>query len=47
MPEREPFSILYTPEYNIGLLGIQKLHPFDTEKYGKVYKYLTKEAGVK
>jgi histone deacetylase 11 len=46
MPESETFSILYTPEYNIGLLGIQKLHPFDTEKYGRAYKYLTKTAGV-
>ncbi len=32
--------IIYSPKYNIHLFGIQKVHPFDTEKYKKVYKYL-------
>jgi histone deacetylase 11 len=32
--------IVYTDKYNIRLYGIQKIHPFDTEKYEKIYHYL-------
>ena len=46
MPERTHFPIIYTEDYNIGLMGMQKLHPFDSEKYRKVYKHLVKEAKV-
>ena len=38
--------IIYSPKYNITLFGIQKLHPFDTEKYKKVYKYLRYNVGI-
>lgn len=38
--------IIYSKNYNITLFGIQKLHPFDSEKYGKVYKYLVEEMGI-
>ena len=38
--------IIFSPHYDITLLGIEKLHPFDTEKHGKVYKYLIKKAGI-
>jgi histone deacetylase 11 len=34
--------IIYHPRYNITLLGIQKLHPFDSEKYGRVHDFLIK-----
>ncbi|CAG2220960.1 HDAC11 [Mytilus edulis] len=37
------WPIIYTPEYNIGFLGLEKLHPFDAGKWGKVYEFL-KEA---
>ncbi|SHJ11241.1 histone deacetylase 11 [Desulfatibacillum alkenivorans DSM 16219] len=41
-----PLPIVYSKHYNITLYGIQKLHPFDSEKYGRVYKYLEKNAGL-
>jgi len=39
--------IIFSKHYDITLLGLQKLHPFDTEKYGKVYDYLVKNLGIK
>jgi histone deacetylase 11 len=38
--------IIYSPQYNISLFGIQKLHPFDTKKYKKVYKYIKTNCGI-
>lgn len=32
--------IFYREEYDITLFGIEKLHPFDSEKYGKVFNRL-------
>lgn len=37
--------IVYSPGYNMTLLGMEKKHPFDSAKYGKVFDYL-KEAGI-
>jgi len=37
--------IAYDPIYNITFWGIEKLHPFDSQKYGRVFNFLT-EAGV-
>ena len=34
------WPIIYSPEYNIGFLGLEKLHPFDAGKWGKVYGFL-------
>ncbi|KAL4226119.1 Histone deacetylase 11 [Mactra antiquata] len=34
------WPIVYGPEYNIGFLGLEKLHPFDAGKWGKVYQFL-------
>lgn len=39
----EKIPIIYSKNYNIKLLGIQKLHPFDTEKPEKIYNYLKKQ----
>lgn len=39
--------IVYSEEYDMSLLGIEELHPFDTKKYGKVYKALIAQAGVR
>ncbi|MCK4668446.1 hypothetical protein KAU33_16960, partial [Candidatus Dependentiae bacterium] len=39
--------IIYSKHYNIRLFGIQKLHPFDSEKYGRVYRYLKKRFELK
>ena len=33
--------IVYTDAYNIGFMGLEKLHPFDSKKYFKVYARLT------
>lgn len=37
-PEQFPKNpIAYHPDYNITACGIEKLHPFDSRKYGKVF----------
>ncbi len=36
----DKIPIIYSPKYDISILGIEKFHPFDTQKYGKIYKYL-------
>ncbi|MCP4129947.1 MAG: histone deacetylase [bacterium] len=38
--------LIYTDDYNIRLFGIQKFHPFDTEKYKKVYNCLVEHFGI-
>jgi len=30
--------IVYHPDYNIGLFGLENYHPFDSKKYGRVYE---------
>ncbi|XP_052287071.1 histone deacetylase 11-like isoform X2 [Dreissena polymorpha] len=34
------WPIVYTPEYNIGFLGLERLHPFDSGKWGRVVNIL-------
>lgn len=34
--------IIFSTKYDVTLWGIQKFHPFDSEKYSKAYKYLKK-----
>ncbi len=34
------WPIIYSPEYNIGFLGLEKLHPFDAGKWGNIYNFL-------
>jgi histone deacetylase 11 len=38
--------IIFSPRYDIRVLGIEKLHPFDSEKYGKVHRYLMETVGI-
>jgi len=38
--------IIFSKHYDITFMGLENLHPFDTKKYGKVYKYLMKKAGI-
>ncbi|KAL3852141.1 hypothetical protein ACJMK2_015820 [Sinanodonta woodiana] len=38
--EESKLPIVYGPEYNIGFLGLEKLHPFDAGKWGRVYQFL-------
>jgi histone deacetylase 11 len=42
----EELPLIYSDKYNIRLFGIQKLHPFDTEKYDKIYQYLLKHPRI-
>ncbi|MEM7347325.1 MAG: histone deacetylase, partial [Chloroflexota bacterium] len=33
-------KLIYHPNYNIGFLGLENLHPFDSKKYGRAYQAL-------
>ncbi|XP_075869367.1 histone deacetylase 11 isoform X3 [Nelusetta ayraudi] len=35
--------IVYHPDYNISFMGLEKLHPFDAGKWGKVIHFLREE----
>lgn len=35
---KEQLPIIYRKEYNVKFCGLEKLHPFDTKKYGHVFK---------
>jgi len=35
--------VVYSEEYNIGFFGVERLHPFDSAKYQKVYRALTQD----
>ncbi|XP_062842937.1 histone deacetylase 11 isoform X2 [Trichomycterus rosablanca] len=35
--------IVYSPQYNITFMGLEKLHPFDAGKWGKVIGFLKEE----
>jgi len=43
----DKLPIVYSDNYNITLLGIQNLHPFDSEKYGKIAKFLIENLKIK
>lgn len=34
------WPIVYSDDYNIGFMGLERLHPFDSGKWGKVFQYL-------
>ncbi len=35
--------IVYSPDYNMTLMGMEKKHPFDSAKYGKAFDYLVEQ----
>lgn len=35
--------VFYCDDYNISFFGLEKIHPFDSEKYRRVYNYLVSE----
>lgn len=37
--------LVYSPAYNIGLLGLERLHPFDSRKYGRAWRILRRRFG--
>lgn len=45
MPDQLP--IIYSPGYDITLLGLQRLHPFESEKYSKVYDFLREKGHLR
>ena len=38
-------KIVYSPKYNIGFFGLERLHPFDTRKYGRAWKVIRQHFG--
>lgn len=38
--------LVYSDRYNISFMGLQKFHPFDSEKYRRIHGHLTKKAGI-
>ncbi|XP_029907040.1 histone deacetylase 11 [Myripristis murdjan] len=40
---RSCMPIVYHPDYNITFMGLEKLHPFDAGKWGKVIRFLKEE----
>ena len=38
------WSIVYKDSYNIGFMGLEKIHPFDAGKWGKIHKRLVSES---
>lgn len=40
------WPIVYRKEYNLGFLGLEKLHPFDSGKWGKIFNILKAESMV-
>jgi histone deacetylase 11 len=37
--------IVYSPHYNIGFFGVERLHPFDSKKYGRAWRVLRERMG--
>jgi histone deacetylase 11 len=37
--------VIYSPRYNISLFGLERLHPFDSQKYGRAWQVLRKRFG--
>jgi len=42
----EKLPIIFHKKYDISFWGLEKFHPFDSKKYGKVYRYLTNHVGL-
>lgn len=38
--------VVYSPKYNIGFYGLERLHPFDSRKYGRAWKQLRAHFGT-
>lgn len=36
-------KLVYTRRYNIGFLGLERLHPFDSRKYGRAWRAIGRE----
>ncbi len=38
-------KIVYSPQYDIGFFGLERLHPFDSRKYSRAWRCLKRELG--
>ena len=38
-------KVIYSKKYNIRFFGLERLHPFDSQKYGRAWKSLRKQFG--
>ncbi len=38
-------SVIYSPRYDIRFFGVERLHPFDSRKYGRAWKELRRLIG--
>ncbi|KAG0566382.1 hypothetical protein KC19_7G059800 [Ceratodon purpureus] len=47
VPPDEKDPVVYSSSYNISFLGIEKLHPFDALKWGRIQKFLADEGVLK
>jgi histone deacetylase 11 len=45
--DRAAPRIVYSRHYNIGVLGLERLHPFDSRKYGRAFRVLRQRFGRK
>lgn len=46
LTDQTKVPLVFHPNYDIGFFGIEKLHPFDSKKYGKVHATIQKECGL-
>ena len=37
--------VVYSPNYNIEFMGLERLHPFDSKKYGRAWKIIADQLG--
>ena len=37
-------NFVYSDNYNISFCGLEKIHPFDSHKYGNIYNFLIEES---
>ena len=40
-----PMHIVYSRHYDISCFGIERLHPFDSKKYGRAWRVLRRQFG--
>lgn len=45
MPSLAP-RLVYAPQYNIRVFGLERLHPFDSRKYGRAWRRLKRRFGA-
>ena len=45
--QQTKIPLVFHKKYDISFFGIEKLHPFDTQKYSKVFDYVTSTLNIK